>query len=342
MAQTHKLALTVGISILTTLNLGADELRMTNGSVIIGELIRVSDDTVIFNTPFAGEISIHQENIERITTDEPVTLMMEDGIVYEDRQIISTETAMLVKTEGEESALFDADDIEMVNPEPWELGEGYDWSGRISLAIEFENGNSDTSDWDFDAKTEWLSIYDRYKIDGGFEYEESGGDKVTDNWDITFQYDRFTEARSPNYRGAKLIFIHDEFTDVDLRTIASVHIGRQFYKTEKLTLSAEVGPAWVEENFIKAGHDSWPGIIWYLDLSTNVLGFGTTLFVDHEGIGKVEEPSDTILNTIIGIRFPLVNGFETSLEAEYEYDGGAPENIDKLDSTYNFRLGYAW
>lgn len=338
----HMQIYTLSIGILTTLSLTADELLMKNGSILIGELVRISDEQVTFDTPFAGQITIQQDNIERITTEAPVTLMMEDGTVHEERQIISTETAMLVKTEGEESAIFDADDIEMVNPEPWELGDGYDWSGRISLAVEFENGNSNTEEWDFKADTEWLSIYDRYSIDASMEYEKANRTKKEDNWDITFKYDRFLEPRSPNYRGAKIAFIHDEFNDIDLRTIGSVHMGRQFYNTSRLKLSAEAGPAYVHERFIVADNDDWPAALWYLDLSTDILGFGTTLFVDHEGILKVEDPSDTILNTIIGIRFPLTHGFETSLEAEFEYDGGAVEDVDTLDETYNLRFGYSW
>ena len=67
--------------------LSADQLHLKNGSLIIGKLVNAAEDRVVFETPFAGNITIQQQNIERITTEEPVTLRMADGTVYENRQI---------------------------------------------------------------------------------------------------------------------------------------------------------------------------------------------------------------------------------------------------------------
>lgn len=341
LASFSNLCLVLGALASSTVSV-ADELRMKNGSIIIGELVRVSDGKVIFDTPFAGKIKIDQANIERITTKDPVTLKMADGAVFEDKQIISTETAMLVKTEGEKSVIFAAEDIEMVNPELWELGEGYDWSGRIGVVVEFENGNSDTQDWDFDFKTTWQSIYDRYVLDGSFEYETAKKVKKEENWDLGFKYDRFLEPRSPNYRGVKILLFHDEFQDLNLRTVLSPYVGRQFLNESHLSLSGEIGGAYVNENFDIADDEQWFGLLWNGDASSDFLGHGITVFVDHEGIVRVEDPSNLILNTVLGLRYPLTEHLELSLEAELEYDGGAPDTIEKMDETYNVKLGYVW
>ena len=320
----------------------ADELRMKNGSVLIGELVSAESDQVVFDTPFAGKITIAQSNIERITTDDPVTLLMDDGTVHREKQIISTETAMLVKTEGEASALFAAEDIEMVNPEPWKLGEGYDWTGKISIAVEYERGNSDSDDWDIKASTSWRSLKDRYTWRTAIEYEESRGEKKTDNWDTLVKYDRFFQYGGRDYWGGKVIAEHDEFADLDLRTLIGPHIGREFWNGKHLTLEAEFGPVWVAEKFIEADNDDWLGLLWYVEAKSDMLGFGTTTYVSHDGTLNTSDPRDTLLNATIGISFPLVGGFETALEIELEYDGGAVEDVDQLDETYNLRFGYSW
>ncbi|NCF19057.1 MAG: hypothetical protein GWP63_12515 [Haliea sp.] len=36
----------------------ADELLMKNGSLLVGTLVSASDSTVVFDTPFAGEITL--------------------------------------------------------------------------------------------------------------------------------------------------------------------------------------------------------------------------------------------------------------------------------------------
>lgn len=334
------------IPILITVTYGqiysADEIQMKNGSRLIGELISIEGDKVVFKTPFAGNITITQDNVARIITEEPVTLMMEDGTVYRDRQITANENAMLVEAEDEAPVLFHANDIEMVNPEPWKLGEGYDWSGRISFAAEAERGNSDSDEWDLQFDTVWLSLKDRYTLKGDIEYEEKRGSKTEDNWMLFSKYDRFLKPGSKNYRGAKLSFESDEFEDIDLRTVLGPHVGRQFSKSDRFKLEMEVGPVWVHENYSIAQDEDWVGALWYIDASSDIIGFGSTLYFDHDGILKVEDPSETILNAILGIRVPIAGGFETAFEVEYEYDGGAADSIDKLDTTYNLRLGYAW
>lgn len=320
----------------------ADEIRMKNGSRLIGELVSIEADKVIFSTPFAGTITITQDNVDRVITEKSVTLMMENGTIYRDRQIISTEKAMLVEAEGEASVIFSASDIEMVNPEPWKLGEGYDWSGRFSFAAEAERGNSDSDEWDIKIDSVLLSLKDRYTVKGRMEYEESRNIKTEDNWYAFFKYDRFRQPGSPNYRGAKLSFQYDEFEDIELRTVVGPHLGRQFAQSDRFKLEMEVGPVWIHEEYRDDNSDSEAGALWFIDASSNIIGFGSTLYLDHDGILKLEDPSESILNAAIGIRFPLLGGFETAFEIEYEYDGGAVEGIDKLDTTYNLRLGYAW
>jgi hypothetical protein len=323
-------------------NLFADEILMKNGSRIVGNLISVEADKVVFDTPFAGTITITQDNVDRIITENPVTLMMEDGTVYRDRQIISTEKAMLVEAEGEKPVIFDATDIKMVNPEPWKLGEGYDWSGSVWIELEYERGNSDSDEWDIKANSVWRSLVDRYTLKGDKEYEESRNVVKEDNWSLYGKYDYFLEPGSKDYRGAHISYEYDEFADIDLRSIYGVHIGRNFSDSKHFALEMEIGPAWVDEQFINAPSGSWLGVMWNVKATSDIVGFGSQIYLTHDGILNTSDLGDTILNSTIGIKFPLVGGFETAFEAEYEYDGGAVEDVDQLDQTYNIRFGYSW
>lgn len=323
-------------------HVNADEILMKNGSRLVGDLISAEADKVIFDTPFAGKITIKQQNIERITTEEPVTLMMENGTIYRNKQITSTETAMLVESEDTKPVVFAAQDIKMVNPEPWKIGEGYDWTGRISLAIEYERGNSNSDEWHLKGKTVWRSLIDRYTLKGDKEYETSKGVKKEDNWFAYGKYDRFFYPGSKHYRGVNLSFEYDEFADLDLRTIVGVHGGRDFSSNPRFTLQMELGPAWVDERFNVAQDDDWLGIMWTATVTSDIVGFGSKLYLDHDGIFNTSDSRDTILNATVGIRFPIAGGFETALEAEFEYDGGAVENVKQLDETYTLNFGYSW
>ena len=320
----------------------ADQLVLKNGSVLVGELVSATADKIVYDTPFAGRISIKQENIVSITTDKPVTLKLKNGAVYRGAYIATSEDEITVRSEGGAPVPFEPVDIEKVNPEPWEIGEGYKWSGRVMLAVELERGNGDTDEWALDVESVWRSLVDRYTLEADLDYEESGGRRTDNNWTLLGKYDRFLAGDPDNYWGVKTLFEHDEFADLDLRTTAGPYIGRQFFDTDRMRLQAELGPVYVDENFDEARDQEWWGASWVLRAESDVVGLDSTLYLKHDGTLNLEQTSDLILNTTIGIRFPLLHGFETAFEAEYEYDGGAVDGVDELDETYNWKLGFAW
>jgi len=321
---------------------GADQLHMQNGSMLIGTLVRAEDDKVIFNTPFAGDIKVEQANVERIITDEAVVLLMEDGTVYRDRRIDATEKKLVAVAEGKKPVSFESSDIKSINPEPWQLGEGYKWTGNIKLAVEHERGNSSTDEWDVSAETVWRSLKDRYTLDGELERDRKDGSRTSDNWRLNGKYDRFSRQDPRDYWGAKVRFEHDRFEDLDLRTTVGPHIGRQFLDTSLISLFGEVGPVWVNEQFDQADDNNYPGALWLLSATSDIIGFGTSLYMKHDGILNADEPDDLILNTTVGLRIPLTLSLEAGFEAKWEYDGGAVEDVDDLEETYNLFIGYAW
>ena len=324
-----------------------DELIMKNGSQLVGTLIRVEADQVVFATPFAGELTIKQENIEHIVTAEPVNLMMANGTIYRDKKIISNETdgQVIVTAGGEAPVTYGIAEIDLINPDPWKLGDGYIWFGEASGAVEMERGNSDTYELDYKGSSTWRSLEDRYVIGGEGELDKSNGDKTTDNWKIKSKYDRFFVEQPEDYEdyyGVKLRFEYDKFQDLDLRTIIGPHIGRQFFDKPLFSLRAEAGPVWVDEQFDVAEDNDYPGAMWDVDATSDIIGFGTSLYVIHDGILNFDDPDELVLNTTVGLKMPLILGFETAIEAKFEYDGGAVGDVDDMDETYNLRIGYAW
>ena len=72
--------------------------------------------------------------------------------------------------------------------------------------------------------------------------------------------------------------------------------------------------------------------------------FGEFMQVYHRqgGLWSMDDTSDLVWNTWTGLRFPLVLGFVASTEMQVEYDSGAADEADDLDTTYSLKLGYAW
>ena len=52
--------------------------------------------------------------------------------------------------------------------------------------------------------------------------------------------------------------------------------------------------------------------------------------------------SKSIFRTTVGLRFPLLLGFEAAAEMSSDYDGGAAEGKNNHDEALKLRVGYQW
>ena len=314
-----------------------DRIVLKNGSTILGTITATRDGIVSVDTDFAGSLEVAQDQILALETAEPAVLQLADGKVLDAQPIVIKDQQIVDGSTGQSFALAD---LAVVNPEPYELGIGYKWSGLVNFAMVMERGNSDTDELDYKLETQWLSDDDRFTVRLNGEIDEANDTEIADNWSIIGKYDYFLDG--PWYVGGNVAAESDDFADLDLRYYVGPYVGRNFFDTDLLFLEAELGLAYVNEDFITAEDQDYPGANWAFHLSSNYLGGDSRLYIDQWGVWNLDETSDVIVNTTFGLGFPLLFGLEAAAEILLEYDSGAVEGVEKLDETYNFRIGYSW
>jgi len=317
-----------------------DEILLKNGSRVLGTVTAARDGVVTIDTDFAGTHSIASEEIQSMKTERDLVVQMSDGKVFRDHPIVRDEESMVVTAASGDQLSYAVTDILVVNPEPWELGEGYKWSGNVSFALKRERGNSDTDELDYAAESIWRSLEDRFTVRLNGQVDEANDVKSADDWKIIGKYDYFLD--DPWYTGVNIAAESDEFADLDLRYYLGPYVGRQFYTESIFTLEGELGMAYVNEDFATAEDQDYLGANWSVRLSSDYLGGDSRLYINHDGIWNLDETSDLILNTTFGLAFPLLSNFEAAAEILWEYDSGSVEGVEDLDETYNFRIGYTW
>ncbi|QFU77441.1 DUF481 domain-containing protein [Halioglobus maricola] len=318
----------------------ADEILLKNGSRILGTVVEARDGSVTVDTDFAGTLAISMDQVVSMQTSQPVVMQMADETVLEEQPMVIADSQLQVTDSTGATQALALDQLLVVNPEAWELGQGYAWSGLANMALTIEKGNSDTEELDYKLESVWRSDDDRYTIKLDGEIDEANEVKNTDNWTVQGKYDYFFDG--PTYWGVMAYAEADEFADLDLRYYIGPYIGREFLTDPIFTLSAEVGGSYVNEDFITAPDQEYPGANWALHMTSNYLGGDSRLYFDQLGIWNLDETSDIIVNTTLGLAFPLLWGFEAAAEILWEYDSGAVQGIEKMDETYGFRVGYTW
>lgn len=314
-----------------------DEIVLKNGSRIIGVVTDSREGVVTIETDFAGTLSVAMDQVESVNTAKPVVVLMEDDTVHRESSLtIKNEQLVL----GDEGTAFPLEDLLVVNPAPWELGQGYHWTGTAGLALEIERGNTDTDELDVNLDTVWRSLEDRYTLKWASENDEADGQKTEDNWQGIAKYDYF--LTDPNYVGLLAFAEKDKFKDLDLRYMVGPYYGRQFYEEPIFSLSGELGVSYVNEEYNVAEDQDYGASNWNLHASSDYLGGDSSLYFDQIGIWNLEDTADVVVNSTFGLSFPLLWNFEAAAEVILDYDSGAVDDVDELDQTYKLRIGYSW
>jgi len=319
----------------------ADELYMKDGSRLVGKVVKKENGTLEFETAFAGVIKVQWDQVSELHADEPVTVMLGNEETSTATSIKNTEAATLLETDGDEAASsIEPEELAYINPDPWRLGKGVRWTGRVNLALESQRGNTDSDEFDADVETELRRKQDRFTLRGEFEKDKNDGTVTDENWKLFNKYDYFLTKKW--YYGGALLFEHDKFADLNLRTSVGPHIGYQFYESAAMNLNLDAGILYVDEDFDVAPDNDYWSLGWLFNFDRFLVPDRVQFYHRHNGLLDFGDSENLVINSWTGFRFPLYKGIVASTEAEIEYDGDAPGNVDTTDTTYRVKLGYQW
>jgi hypothetical protein len=316
----------------------ADRIELRDGSVILGTFKDADGGKVMIETSFAGTLQIDQSEIVGMRVDADLVLQMDDGRVME-AAALQVENEQLSLTQQAEQSYALAQ-LTRINPEPWELGQGYNFTGLTSFAWASQRGNTDTDEVDYRIESAWESLEDRYRVEAFGELNEAQGTRNAENWTLRGRYDRIQVGNW--YWGGGVSFEQDTFADLDLRTTVGPYLGRKFFTKPAFELEAETGLAYISEDFASAEDREYLGSTWDVHVRSNYLGGDSRLYFDHKGILNLDQLDNLVLKNTLGLAFPLLYGVEAAAEVVWDINTGAVAGTEKLDETYRVRLGYKW
>ncbi|MEZ0150790.1 MAG: YdiY family protein [Candidatus Reddybacter sp.] len=319
----------------------ADELLMKDGSRLLGTVVKQDGgNTLDFDTTYAGTITVKWAEVDKVITDEAMTLLLVNG---ETREVISAQN----KPEGVATVaptgtpeILPLDTIAFVNPEPWRLGEGWHWEGKFNVELNHERGNSDKEEYEGDFSTTFRRIDDRINFRGDYDRETSNDVLTDDDWRLNSRYDHFIDKQF--FYGLNVGLEHDRFADLSLRTIIGPVVGYEFFESKATNLGVTGGPMYVKEDFYEADNDDYTAFGWQFHYDRFLIPDRIQFYHRHNGLLSMEDTENFVLDAWTGFRFPIYAGIYAATELLIEYDGGAPADVDNADTTYNVKLGYEW
>jgi YD repeat-containing protein len=133
----------------------ADQITLTNGDRLTGDVIRSDGKTLVIKTEFAGEVTVQWTAIDTITSAQPLHVGLKDGQTIvgtvtssdgkvqlqtkEAGAVLTTKNAIQVIRSDKEEAAYDAAMERLQHPH---LGDF--WSGTLDTGLSLTRGNSAT------------------------------------------------------------------------------------------------------------------------------------------------------------------------------------------------------
>jgi len=317
----------------------ADEIRMKNGDRISGRVISMDSGTLTVETEYAGKIAIRWNQVEALQADSPVHIVLED----------ETRAHGMLKTTSDGILELDTDDVTRpleflpsrvaaINPP---ITPPAKITGRVNAGLDVKKGNTDTEAYHVDTELVARTEKNRYTLGGEANREEESGVKTADNWLAYTSYDHFLSEKWFLYTNAS--FEKDDFKDLSLRTTLGAGSGYQFYETALRNLSAEAGISYVNEDYdVNNQDDDYAAGRWSVKFDRYLFDKFFQLFHHHEGIVSLEDTEQVVIRARTGVRIPLRNGFNTTLQYNWDWDNSPAAGNDRVDERYLFTLGYSW
>jgi putative salt-induced outer membrane protein YdiY len=317
----------------------SDVVFLKNGDRLTGTVKTTTDGKLILETSYSGEIGIQLADIQRITTDKPVTVQLDDE---------SRLTGILSSPDGAEMRI--AADVDQ-EPLPVAMAHiaaigipeipGVKIKGSSNVGLDMNRGNTDQDTYHVDAESIFRWVNDRVTLDGSGDLEKSNGKKTKQQATLGGKYDHFLSKQWYLYSG--LAFEHDKFADLTLRTTVSAGSGYQIYETDRTNLSIEAGPAYIWEDFDTSKDDEYAAAHWGLRFDHYLLkAWKLQAFHKHSLDWSVEDASAYLFKSATGLRIPVFDSLQAAVQVNFDRNNAPAAGAKKNDYEYLLTGGYAW
>jgi hypothetical protein len=204
-----------------------------NGQPLIGKVVLLKDNKPIFETSYAGEISIKWEQIGHIQTDTPIRVILSDGTVAIGIAVPTEMGKIKIKAAKiDEMVSFDLADVVSINPKPKPVVK---LTGRINIGLRKTKGNTETDNFHLDGEIIARTEKNRYTLGGEANQVKDRGEETANNATGYMRYDYFLTEKW--FLNSNALFEKDKFQDLNLRTSVGLGIGYQFWETPEASLS---------------------------------------------------------------------------------------------------------
>ncbi len=308
-----------------------DVILLKNGDRVSGTIMRMENDAVEIDTPFAGKIKVGWNDIQRLTSTRPLTLIFH-GSTNIPEGIGTRDDDRLIVNELSADGPISFDDVKAIR-----LSDLYH-RGNFSLGGNHTSGNSNTQALNVSAVYTLRHDRHRLQFDGRFNRGEANGELAALNAAGTLKYDYLLKRQF--FLSGQQFWEHDRFQNLNARSTTTAALGYDFYDFASRSLSFGAGPSIVYEDFTTVPRTIAPAAMWFVRWYQEIRGGDIILFHRHQGFQDIGVAKATRINAEQGIRVKVYGDFALNLEYDIRNNSEQAPGRKTVDSTFIFGISF--
>ncbi len=326
-----RLVVSILIMVFGCLEAGAAEVRLNDGSVVVGTILRLVDgEDLIVDTAYMDEVTIEWQAIEAITGTQVV-----DIVTYDDRRFIGTVVF------GEGNVTIFADDETSVAPEDifsidelsdsfWDAVDAY-----TDLGMNIVRGNNQVTQLSFGGGVGYEGKDFETSLEASSIVNEQAETEDTRRTTFNASYSYFV---NPKWQTSGFYqFESDEQQGLEGRTLLGGYVGHRLLNSRRHRFDIFAGVAVNSEKFEGLPREETPeGLVGAAYRLRSAVDLDTrfTLFPNLEESGRLRSQFDATLSV------DLFRDLDFKVTAYNRYDSDPPEGNDKNDT--GLTVGLSW
>ncbi len=325
----HRLSLI--LILLATANAHAAEIRLKDGSVVIGTILSLVDgEDLVVDTRYMDDVTIEWEAIASIEGTQIVDVELFDGtrmlgtVAFDDYglHIVGEDT-----TDVDPGRVFS---ISEVNETFWEAIDAY-----TDLGMNIVRGNNQVTQVSFGGGIGYDATNFEFAIDATSITNEQTNAEDTRRDTLSAEY---TQKFRNRWRGfASYSFESDEQQNLNGRSLLSLAVGRQLTNSRRQRFQLAAGAALNSEDFAgQPTEESLEGVLnaQYRLRSKVDFDLSYTYLPNFEQSGRYRTQLDATLS------LDLIADFDFKVIAYDRYDSQPPAGNDKNDTGITLALSW--
>ena len=324
----------------------ADEIIMKNGDRLQGKIVSMDSGKLVFDTPYAGKITVEWDQVERLTSDNTLEVTLPDKEILKGRAVKGEDGVLILQPETgpatQPIALAEVSSMSPPKPPP-----SWTWSGNASGGIDYQTGNTDKQRYNGNLTVGLAKFPHRMTLYGQGYFEKSNGVETENKTLGNFDYNRFLNEKwylFGNARGQQ-----DKFSNLNFLGALSAGAGYQFWRSDEKNLTMKLGPSYAVEyysqpqNFLDgADSRSYAAAFWALDFDMWFLKKHLQFFHHDDFNFSLQDSTNWRANTRTGVRVPLIYHIFTSLQYNYDWVNQPADGKLHYDSRILFNIGWQY